>query len=55
VNCFRALPLFLVAVLGFGRRCSICGLVPNFALLLLGHVNGGIVLIALAALWVLCA
>ncbi len=38
---FRALPLFLIAVLGFGLGSVACGLAPNFALLLVGRVVQG--------------
>jgi len=38
---FRALPLFLIAVLGFGLGSIACGLAPNFALLLVGRVVQG--------------
>src|SRR5437870_12961705 len=38
---FRALPLFLIAVLGFGLGSVACGLAPNYALLLVGRVVQG--------------
>jgi MFS transporter, DHA2 family, multidrug resistance protein len=41
VSRFRTLPIFLVAVLGFGLGSITCGLAPNFALLLVGRVIQG--------------
>ncbi len=41
VSRFRTLPLFLVAVLGFGLGSLTCGLASNFPLLLLGRVIQG--------------
>ncbi len=41
IGRFRVLPTFLVAVLGFGLGSIICGLAPNFPLLLLGRVVQG--------------
>lgn len=41
VSRFRTLPTFLVAALGFGVGSCMCGLAPNFALLLLGRVIQG--------------
>src|SRR5438067_1330225 len=41
VGRFRTLPIFLVAVLGFGLGSSICGLATNFSMLLVGRVVQG--------------
>jgi DHA2 family multidrug resistance protein-like MFS transporter len=41
VGRFRTLPTFLISVVGFGLGSLICGLVPNFALLLVGRVVQG--------------
>ncbi len=38
---FRTLPTFLISVVGFGLGSLICGLAPNFALLLVGRVVQG--------------
>lgn len=41
INRFRTLPLFLIAVLGFGVGSSICGLATSFPFLLVGRVIQG--------------
>ncbi|GHO87519.1 MFS transporter [Dictyobacter formicarum] len=41
IGRFRVLPTFLVAVLGFGLGSLICGLAPNFLILLAGRVIQG--------------
>src|SRR6266567_95932 len=41
VGRFRTLPTFLISVVGFGLGSLICGLAPNFALLLVGRVVQG--------------
>ncbi|MGI0080066.1 MAG: MFS transporter [Nitrososphaerales archaeon] len=41
VNRFRSLPVFLVAVLGFGIGSVICGFAPIFLILLAGRVIQG--------------
>ncbi len=41
VGRFRTLPIFLVAVLGFGLGSSMCGLATNFPMLLVGRVVQG--------------
>jgi predicted MFS family arabinose efflux permease len=41
MNRFRTLPLFLIAVLGFGVGSSICGLATSFPFLLVGRVIQG--------------
>src|SRR5436309_11675710 len=41
VGRFRTLPLFLVAVLGFGLGSSMCGLATSFSLLIAGRVVQG--------------
>src|SRR5205085_6104558 len=41
VSRYRTLPTFLIAVLGFGLGSVMCGLAPNFALLLVGRVVQG--------------
>lgn len=41
IGRFRVLPIFLVAVLGFGLGSLICGLASNFALLIMGRVVQG--------------
>jgi MFS family permease len=41
INRFRTLPLFLIAVLGFGVGSGICGLATSFPLLLVGRVVQG--------------
>jgi MFS family permease len=41
IGRFRVLPVFLVAVLGFGLGSLICGLAPDFLVLILGRVVQG--------------
>jgi MFS family permease len=41
VNRFHSLPIFLLAVLGFGAGSVICGIAPNFFTLLMGRVIQG--------------
>ena len=41
VSRFRTLPTFLISVVGFGLGSLICGLAPNFALLVAGRVMQG--------------
>src|SRR2546427_7815466 len=41
VGRFRALPIFLIAVFGFGLGSLTCGLASNFTLLLMGRVIQG--------------
>jgi predicted MFS family arabinose efflux permease len=41
VGRFRTLPTFLISVMGFGLGSLICGLAPDFALLLVGRVVQG--------------
>ena len=41
VNRFRALPIFLVSILGFGAGSLICGFAPNFLILLTGRAIQG--------------
>src|SRR3989440_2920399 len=41
VSRFRTLPTFLISVVGFGLGSLICGLAPNFALLVAGRVVQG--------------
>ncbi|MBE3561399.1 MAG: MFS transporter [Ktedonobacteraceae bacterium] len=41
ISRFRVLPLFLIAVLGFGLGSVICGLATNFPLLIVGRVIQG--------------
>jgi len=41
VGRFRTLPTFLISVVGFGLGSLICGLAPNFALLIVGRVVQG--------------
>lgn len=41
VDRFRVLPIFLIAVFGFGLGSLTCGLAPNFTLLLVGRVIQG--------------
>lgn len=41
VNRFKSLPVFLFSVLGFGAGSVICGLAPNFLILLVGRVIQG--------------
>src|SRR5947199_9284309 len=41
VGRFRTLPLFLIAVLGFGLGSSMCGLATSFPLLIAGRVIQG--------------
>src|SRR5437588_10784480 len=41
VSRFRTLPTFLISVVGFGLGSLICGLAPNFALLIAGRVVQG--------------
>src|SRR5437588_12889024 len=38
VSRFRTLPTFLISVVGFGLGSLICGLAPNFALLVAGRI-----------------
>ena len=41
INRFRSLPVFLVSVVAFGVGSVICGLAPNFSVLLMGRVIQG--------------
>lgn len=41
INRFRSLPIFLLSLLGFGSGSAICGLAPNFLILLAGRVTQG--------------